>query len=123
MLIAATARTAVVAEFVVPSTEPRRRFRALEAAHRPVTAFQAAVVPHPVYLGLREDKTAGEVIRAIADPEATRVLYQPARPGKPGSAARKGWHGAVPPRQRTAALKTSAPVKTEGGTRRNGQKP
>ena len=50
---------------------------------------------HPVYLGLREDKAAGEAIRAIADPEATRVPYQPGRFGKPGSAARKGWNGAV----------------------------
>ena len=66
---------------------------------------------HPVYLGLREDKAAGEVIRAIADPEATRVPYQPGRFGKPGSAARKGWHGAVPPRQRIAALKTNSPVR------------
>ena len=67
---------------------------------------------HPVYLGLREDKAAGEVIRAIADPEATRVPYQPDRLGKPGSAARKGWHGAVPSRQRIAALKTNSPVRS-----------
>ena len=44
MLIAAPARAEMVAEFVLPATEPRRRSRALEAAHGLVTAFQAAVV-------------------------------------------------------------------------------
>lgn len=59
----------------------------------------AGRVRHASYLGLREDKPAAEVIRPVADPEATRGVYQPRR----GVKARKGWHGAVPPR-RAAAL-------------------
>ena len=59
---------------------------------------------HAVYLGLLEDKAVDEVIRAVADPEAVRVPYQPSRFGKLGSKSRKGWHGAVPPRQRATAF-------------------
>jgi hypothetical protein len=38
------ARAEVVPEFVVPSTEPAGRSGALEAAHEPVSAFEAQVV-------------------------------------------------------------------------------
>ncbi len=56
----------------------------------------AGRVRHPVYLGLREDKAAAEIVRELADPDASRT------PFRPGAAARvttvrKGWHGAVPP--------------------------
>lgn len=47
---------------------------------------------HPVFLGLREDKAPGEIVREAADPEATRTTFEP-RSGP----RRRGWHGAVPP--------------------------
>jgi hypothetical protein len=40
----AGARTEVVAHFVIAATEPRGRPGALEAAHRPVSAFQASMI-------------------------------------------------------------------------------
>ena len=48
---------------------------------------------HPVFLGLREDKAATEVVRDPADPDAPR---QPLRLSRRG--ASRGWHGAVPPK-------------------------
>ena len=48
---------------------------------------------HPVFLGLREDKPAAEVVRDLADPEAPRAPYRAGRT----TSGRRGWHGAVPP--------------------------
>ena len=62
---------------------------------------------HAVYLGLRQDKTAGAVVREVADPEAPRTMVQPRRAGDAVAPARKGWHGAVPPR-RVAALSSAS---------------
>src|SRR3954468_11199697 len=46
---------------------------------------------HPVYLGLREDKTLGDVVREVADPAATRRVFV-ARPGATGAVGRsRGW--------------------------------
>ncbi len=56
----------------------------------------AGRVRHSVYLGVREDKAAKEVVRDLADPEAPRTLFRPTRAAR-GTTARKGWHGAVPP--------------------------
>ena len=58
----------------------------------------AGRVRHGVYLGLRQDKVAGEVVREVADPAAPRAAFQ-AKPAR-GTAVskRKSWHGAVPPR-------------------------
>ena len=67
----------------------------------------AGRVRHAVYLGLREDKEAGEVVRDLADPEAPRTRYRPTQTSRT-SAARKGWHGAVPPLR--APPKEPAPV-------------
>ena len=56
----------------------------------------AGRVRHAVYLGLREDKAATEVVREPADPEAER------KPIKPRAAGRRGeaWPVvAVPPRR------------------------
>jgi bifunctional non-homologous end joining protein LigD len=64
-------------------------------------------VRQAVYLGLREDKDATEVMRDPADADAQRKAVQP-RPGDP--AARK--HGpviAVPPRRDTALVSAQAP--------------
>jgi bifunctional non-homologous end joining protein LigD len=73
----------------------------------------AGRVRHPVYLGIREDKSAAEVVRPVADPEAERVVFAPRRRGPSTIVGRKGWHGAVPPVRRpaTAAADTAAPVR------------
>ena len=47
---------------------------------------------HPVFLGVREDKAAADVVREVADPDAPRA---PFRIG--GETRRRGWQGAVPP--------------------------
>jgi bifunctional non-homologous end joining protein LigD len=44
----------------------------------------AGRVRHPVYLGLREDKTPREVVREVADPAARRSVFT-ARPGGTGA--------------------------------------
>ena len=56
----------------------------------------AGRVRHAVYLGLRNDKAAGEVVRELADPDAPRTRFRAVR-GSKITTARKGWHGAVPP--------------------------
>jgi bifunctional non-homologous end joining protein LigD len=57
----------------------------------------AGRVRHAVYLGLREDKAAADVVREVADPDAERSAFTKgvARTGK-------GWHGGVPPRPKPA---------------------
>ncbi len=64
-------------------------------------------VRHAVYLGLREDKTAAEVVREPADPEAERKAVRP-RPGD-ATAARRGPVIAVPPRRDSAIVSARAP--------------
>ena len=60
----------------------------------------AGRVRHPVYLGLREDKTPRDVVREVADPAAKRSVFM-ARPGGTGAVRRsRGWKGAIPPLQR-----------------------
>jgi bifunctional non-homologous end joining protein LigD len=59
-------------------------------------------VRHAVYLGLREDKSPGEVIRDIADPEVERAFFEGS-----GSRRARGWKGAIPPIRRPPV---SAPV-------------
>jgi bifunctional non-homologous end joining protein LigD len=60
----------------------------------------AGRVRHPVYLGRREDKTAKDVVREIADPKAERIIVKPRPPEPGGIGGRRGWHGAVPTIQR-----------------------
>jgi hypothetical protein len=57
----------------------------------------AGRVRHPVYLGLREDKSAEQVVLAVPDPEAKRSAVKPR--GAPGrvSVARRGPKIAMPP--------------------------
>ena len=44
MLVVTGSRTEVIAQFVMASTEPGGRSGAFKAVHRPVSAFQAAVI-------------------------------------------------------------------------------
>ncbi len=55
-------------------------------------------IRHAVYLGLREDKPAPEVVRDLADPEAVR------KPLHRASTAAPGRKFAIPPRQETQAV-------------------
>jgi bifunctional non-homologous end joining protein LigD len=64
-------------------------------------------VRQAVYLGLREDKDATEVVRDPADPEAERKTVEP-RPGD-SSARKRGPVVAVPPRRRSAIVSAQAP--------------
>jgi bifunctional non-homologous end joining protein LigD len=64
-------------------------------------------VRHAVYLGLREDKTAAEVVHEPADPKAERKTVRP-RPGD-ATAARRGSVIAVPPRRDSAIVSARAP--------------
>ena len=60
----------------------------------------AGRVRHPVYLGMREDKAARQVVRPVADPEAPREVFKP-RAAMAGTSARpRGWKGAIPPKAR-----------------------
>lgn len=64
-------------------------------------------VRQAAYLGLREDKSASEVVRDPADPEAERKTIRPP-PGDP-QAARRGPVVAVPPRRRSTIVSARAP--------------
>ncbi|WP_408836721.1 hypothetical protein [Acidisphaera sp. L21] len=59
-------------------------------------------VRHPVFLGLREDKVARDVVMAVPDPEASRNAFKPRGTASDGP-SRSRWNGAVPPRRRTTA--------------------
>jgi bifunctional non-homologous end joining protein LigD len=54
-------------------------------------------VRHPVYLGLREDKAASEVVMAVPDSEAPRRAVKPAGPVIGATATQSRWKGAIPP--------------------------
>jgi bifunctional non-homologous end joining protein LigD len=69
----------------------------------------AGRVRHGVYLGLREDKTAPEVIRSVANPEADRQGLTP-KPPRDG-ARHRGPVVAVPPKRPVRA----AAVRAAGG--------
>ncbi len=59
---------------------------------------------HAAFLGLRADKEAEDIVREPADPEAARGSL-----GATGT-PRRGWHGAVPPRPREAAMAAKPPA-------------
>lgn len=71
----------------------------------------AGRVRHAVYLGLREDKTASEVVRPIADPEAERQALTP-KPPRGGARERRGPVVAVPPKR--PAARAAAARSTNG---------
>jgi bifunctional non-homologous end joining protein LigD len=73
----------------------------------------AGRVRHGVYLGLRKDKTASEVVRETADPDAPRRRIDPQQPR--GGSARKKPIIAMPPKQtpvRSAAARTGSAIIT-----------
>ena len=57
-------------------------------------------VRHAVYLGLREDKPASEVVREPADPEVERKMVNPRQASGDASATKRGQVVAVPPRRK-----------------------
>src|SRR6201996_2639180 len=61
----------VVAQLVIPATEPRGRSGALEAAHRPISAFQPAMVLFQAVVAV----AAGPVAHFLAQlgPDRTRI--------------------------------------------------
>ncbi|HET7882596.1 MAG TPA: DNA ligase D, partial [Acetobacteraceae bacterium] len=61
------------------------------------------------YLGLREDKTAKEVVRDPADPDVARRSIAP-RPGEPGATRHRAVL-AVPPRRKSAIVSAAAPAR------------
>jgi bifunctional non-homologous end joining protein LigD len=67
-------------------------------------------VRHAAYLGLREDKTAAEVVREPADPESERKAVRP-RPGD-ATATKRGPVVAVPPRRDSAIVSARAPKRS-----------
>ena len=73
----------------------------------------AGRVRHAVFMGIREDKAASEVVREMADPEAERAAFQPRR----GASSRRGWHGAVPPLPKPALVAAQPAKVASAGTR------
>jgi bifunctional non-homologous end joining protein LigD len=78
-------------------------------------------VRHAVYLGLREDKPADEVVRDVANPEAEHKPVSPKQPPGPAGGPiiamppKRGPKVAVPPQQRpqyAAAARTSTSIVT-----------
>jgi bifunctional non-homologous end joining protein LigD len=61
-------------------------------------------VRHPVYLGLREDKIAAEVVMEVPDPTAERRAVTPVGPAGDRSLGASRWKGAVPPRHKRFRL-------------------
>jgi len=59
----------------------------------------AGRVRHAVYLGLRQDKSAPDVVRAVADPQADHQLVKPHAPAGGKAEARRSPKIAVPPRR------------------------
>ena len=52
---------------------------------------------HPVFLGLREDKRAEQVVMAVPDPDAPRRDFKATSAVAQVAPSRSRWHGAVPP--------------------------
>ncbi|HEY1931437.1 MAG TPA: DNA ligase D [Acetobacteraceae bacterium] len=72
----------------------------------------AGRVRHSVYLGLREDKSADEVVRDIADPKAERHGVNPKAPADDTPGTLRGPKFAVPPKRRAAAAARSSAIVT-----------
>jgi bifunctional non-homologous end joining protein LigD len=61
-------------------------------------------VRHPVYLGLREDKVATEVVMEVPDTTAERRAVTPVASTSERSVGSSRWKGAVPPQRKRAIL-------------------
>jgi bifunctional non-homologous end joining protein LigD len=72
----------------------------------------AGRVRHSVYLGLREDKSADEVVRDIADPKAERHGVNPKAPADDTPSAPRGPKFAAPPKRRAAAAARGSAIVT-----------
>jgi bifunctional non-homologous end joining protein LigD len=74
-------------------------------------------VRQAAYLGLREDKSAAEVVREPADPTAERKAVSPRQPPGTAAEAKRGPVVAVPPRQRKGgSIVTARAPKRRGVT-------
>lgn len=60
-------------------------------------------VRHPVYLGLREDKAARDVVMPVPDLDSPRRTVKPLAVVTSASASKSRWKGAVPPMRRASA--------------------
>ena len=70
---------------------------------------------HAVFLGIREDKPAQDVIREVADPGSERDGFVPPGPGS----SKRIWHSAVPPRpKRPLPAPASDSKRAEPGARK-----
>ncbi len=76
----------------------------------------AGRIRHPVYLGTRQDKSATEVVRDVADPGSERVVFKSRRSTGPSVTSRKGWHGAVPPPRRPQEIGVATAAKVSFGS-------
>jgi bifunctional non-homologous end joining protein LigD len=92
------------ASLLVAGEAPDRAIRWLEPALVAEVSFTAwsgeGRVRHPVFLGLREDKPARQVVMAVPDTEAPRRAIKTRAPTSVGP-SRSRWNGAVPPLRRT----------------------
>ena len=86
---------------LVAGEAPDRSIRWLEPALIAEVSFTAwsgeGRVRHPVFLGLREDKTALDVVMTVPDPEETRRPFMPKGVVSTDRPVRSRWKGAVPP--------------------------
>ena len=72
-------------------------------------------IRHPVFVGLREDKPAREVVQEVADPESKRSVFRPRQPRGSVAVAKKRPNIAVPPLPRTPVAAAGATARRPGG--------
>jgi bifunctional non-homologous end joining protein LigD len=81
-------------------------------------------VRHAVYLGLREDKSAPEVVRETANPDAERKMVSPRQPSGNAVSRKRGPVVAVPPRREetryTASTKAGSSIVTARAPKQRG---
>jgi len=69
---------------------------------------------HAVFLGIREDKPAHDVVREVADPGSERNGFVPPGPGS----SKRIWHSAVPPRPKRPLPAPASGKRAEPGARK-----
>jgi bifunctional non-homologous end joining protein LigD len=95
---------AAPAALVYAGERPDQHIRWVDPALVAEVSFTAwsgeGSVRHPVYLGIREDKRAAEVVKDIPDPDKERREHKPLPViAAPARISRYRWKGAVPPVQ------------------------